>query len=224
MTGQDLLNAMEALNQELQLQTSEADVARGLIALNMAQDYFESLAAQEGHIQGDSTADITTAANTETTSFPTGMLRIDLIQYIDPVTEEPVYDLDSIQETGGHIQSRAWPLNVTSSLSSRGIPTAYWTNGRFIYWSPKPDAVHTFRTYGFSHAADITATDTFSYDDELRLPFAAFAVQILRIGVGDEIQDVAALAKQTFSGAIGSMASVNRDGASGFTYRYRHDS
>lgn len=219
MTGQDLLDAMEVLNQELQLQTSEADQSRGLTALNMAQDYFESLAAQEGEILGDTTADITTTANTETTTFPTGFLRIDRIQFIDPATSRPSYDLDNLSEVGSHVGSRAWP-GVSSTLTGR--PEAYYTNGRNIYWSPLPSATHTLRVYGFKIADAITSGGTFSYADELRLPFAAFAVRLMRIGVGDDVQDVAAIAKETFGSALGSMTAVNRDGATGLVYTRNH--
>jgi hypothetical protein len=84
---------------------------------------------------------------------------------------------------------------------------------------------HITRTveYGFKSQTDITASGTFQYDDVLRLPFASFAVQILRIGVGDDIADVTALAKSTFQSALGAMAGFNRDGAAPLVYRYGHD-
>jgi hypothetical protein len=223
VTGQDLLNAMEVLNQELQLQTSEEDSVRGLSALNMAQDYFEDLAAQEGEIKGDSTANITSVASTETTAFPTGFLRINRIQFVDPVTSLPTWDLENIQEAGGHVHAGRWPWNVVSQ-SSPGIPDGYYTNGRLIYWSPLPDAAHTFRVYGFKRADDITSGGTFSYEDSLRLPLASFAVRLLRIGVGDESGDVAQVAKETLGAAVGALAGTNRDGASSLIYRYRHES
>lgn len=221
MTGQDLLNGMEALNQELQLQTSEADVVRALIALNMAQDYYESLASQEGAIKSDQTAEISTTANTETTAFPTGFLRVDRIQLLDGTGGKPIADVTNINEVGGHAWSLKWPLNLTAS-NSADSPDSYYTNGRTIYWSPTPDKVYYLRCYGFKSASDITASGTFAYDDELRLPFASFAVRILRIGVGDDVADVGALASQTFSSAISSQTGFNRDGAVGFTYKYGH--
>ena len=76
-SGQDLLDLMELLNQELQLQTGEENVARGLVALNAAQDAFEGLAALRPKILGSRTGTVTTAANTETTAFPSGLLRVD---------------------------------------------------------------------------------------------------------------------------------------------------
>jgi hypothetical protein len=222
MTGQSLLDAMEVLNQELQLQTSEADQARGLVALNMAQDYFESLAAQEGAILGDTTANVTTTAATETTAFPTGFLRLDRLQLLDAVTSLPRWDLDNIIEVGGHAWNRRWPYDITMT-SAPGAPESYYTNARNIYWSPLPDATYTIRCYGFKAATDITAIGTFLYADELRLPMAAFAVRIMSIGLGDDVADVAALASQTFSDSIASLTAFNRDGASPFVYRYGHN-
>lgn len=218
MTGQDLLDTMETLNQELQLQNGEADVTRALIALNRAQDYFESLAAQEGEIKGDTTGTVTTSANTETTSFPTGFLRIDAIQLLDS-NSRPKRRLENLNETGSHAFESIWPAPVSST---GGEPEAYYTNGRTIYWSPLPDATHTLRVYGFKSADDITASGTFGYDDLLCLPFASFAVRMLRIGVGDEAGDVTSLAKETFASAIGGLAGFNRDGASPLIYSGSH--
>ncbi len=76
MTGQDLLDRMELLNQELQLQSGEVDVTRGLLALNVAQDYFEVLAAGRKNIAGGGTpvSTVSTAAGVESTNYPSGVL------------------------------------------------------------------------------------------------------------------------------------------------------
>lgn len=221
MTGQTLLDTMEVLDQEFQLQTSEADVVRGLIALNRAQDFFETLAAKEGKILGDTTATVTSSTSTETTAFPTGFIRLDRIQFIDPTTSLPTYDLDNLDHTGSHIANSRWPLQLFTS-SNPGTPDAYYTNGRLIYWSPLPDATHTFRVYGFKHADDITASGTFSYDDGLCLPMASFAVKLLRMGVDDAVGTLDALAKECFDEAIAGMRSVVRDGPGSFFYTRYH--
>src|SRR3990170_3160975 len=88
-TGQSLLDRMELLDQELQLQSGENDVTRGLLALNVAQDYLETLLAVIPQVSGDNTTTVVTAASTETTAFPTGYLRIDRMQWIDPATSRP---------------------------------------------------------------------------------------------------------------------------------------
>ena len=59
MTGQDLLDRMELVNQELQLQSGEADVTRGLLALNVAQDYLESILALHPGMMSDTTGTVT---------------------------------------------------------------------------------------------------------------------------------------------------------------------
>src|SRR4051812_32985844 len=105
MTGQGLLDRMELLNAELQLQAGEADVTKGLLSLNVAQDYFESVAAQRGKLFGSAVGTVVTAANTESTAYPTGLLRLDRLQYIDPVTSRPAGDLTPIRRTGGHSSS-----------------------------------------------------------------------------------------------------------------------
>lgn len=221
-TGQDLLDTMELLDQELQLQPSEADVARGLIALNRSQDYFEMLATRQGLFKFDTNGTLTTSASTESTAFPTGLLRLDRLQFIDPTSSLPLYDIDPIYRTGGHIRSQAWPVYAVA-VHSAGRPTEYWSNGRSIFWSPLPDATHTVRYYGFVAAANITADGTFGYDDMLILPVAAFATQLMKLGVGDSGQEVEALAQMAFFPTLDALSRTVRDGAVPMDYRYGHD-
>ena len=95
MTGQALLDRMEDLNRELDLQAGEADVTRGLRALNTAQDHFETLLSVESpNGLGSTTGTVTTAAGTETTAFPTGMIRLDAVWLLDADTSRPSYELD----------------------------------------------------------------------------------------------------------------------------------
>ena len=221
-TGQNLLNMMETLDLELQLQSGEADVVRGLTALNAAQDYFEVLAAQEKDFLGGSIGTVVTAASTESTTFPSTLLRVDRLQYIDPGDSLPAWDLIPIKRTGGHSWNLYWPINLTSTATS-GRPKAYWTNGRNIYWDPLPDAVHTVRWYGFIHQTDITAAGTFLYDDALILPAATFAVKVLRTGVDDPTTDYDNLANALFPPIISALGGFNRDGADGYAYRHGHE-
>jgi hypothetical protein len=219
-TGQTLLDTMEVLNQELQLQSGEVDVARGLVALNRAQDYLEALIASERGVKGDTTGTVTTSASTESTAFPTGLLRLDRLQRLNATTSRPELDLRPIKHTGGHAPSGAWPFVL--STSSEGAPVAYWTDARNIYWSPLPDATHTVRWYGFQAASDITASGTFAYDDVAILPLASFATRLLSIGLGDEQTDVATLAENTFRPLLRLLPRTNRDGAQDFSYRFSH--
>jgi hypothetical protein len=221
-TGQTLLNLMELLNQELQLQAGEPDVTRGLIALNAAQDHFEAMASLERGLFGDQVGTVATVASTETTTFPTGLLRVDRLQFLDPSTSRPVYDLEPHDDTGGHAPSHSWPYNVLST-SSAGRPSGYWTNGRSIYWDPLPDGAYNVRWYGFQAASDITASGTFAYPDILMLPLASFAVQLMKIGVDDDAASVGQVGQATFGPVIESLSSFRRDGASGLRYKYIHD-
>lgn len=219
MTGQGLLDRMELLNQELQLQAGEADVTRGLLALNVAQDYFESLAAQRAKILGSATGTVATTANTETTAFPTGVLRIDRLQTLN-ASSRPAVELRRLSRAGGHAVSAPWPQ---SAFTGTGTPSAYWTNGTSIYWSPLPSGTTTVRWYGFQAAADITAAGTFAYPDVVALPLASYATQLIKSGLDDDVTVLAGLANSTFTAALDAMEHFNRDGASGLEYTERHD-
>src|SRR6266853_2914780 len=155
MTGQGLLDRMEVLNQELQLQPGEANVSFGLTALNMAQDFFESLAAVRPGILGSTVGTVATIASTESTAFPTGLLRVDRLQRLD-TNSRPIVELARRHRIGGHSASTAWPLNLI--LTNAGAPYGYETSGGVIWWDPLPDAVYTIRWYGFLAAAEITAS------------------------------------------------------------------
>lgn len=220
--GQVLLDTMETLNQELQLQTGEVDVTRAILALNRAQDYFEALVAQEEDLMGDTVGTIATSANTETTAFPTGVLRLDRLTFIDPSTSKPAYDLTPTRKVG--TSPRRWLYDYVAVPSSQtGKPTAYWTDGRLVYWVPLPNGTHTIRWWGFSVASDISAVGTFAYPDICILPFASFATAIMAIGVGDNPGDLVGLAESNFRPVIDTLSNFNRDGARPLHYSQSHD-
>lgn len=220
-TGQSLLDRMELINQELQLQSGEADVTRGLLALNVAQDELEAILALRPKMMGDTTTTVTSSANTETTTFPTGFLRVDRIQWIDPSTSRPAGpDLDNLGYVGSHVNM--FP-NFLIQAAGFGRPAAYWTNGRNIYWAPLPDASHTFRVYGLQSQSDITASGTFAYADIVMLPLATFAVKLLQIGVGDSPDSIAALSQETLVPVVNALAQVGRgDRPAGYDYTTLH--
>lgn len=210
--GQDLLNLMELVDRELQLQPSEPDVTRGLLALNAAQDHFEAIVANERGLLGDSTGTVTTSSSTETTTFPSGVLRIDRLQFIDAATSRPSYDLVDLYETGGHIWNR-YPAFLTSSANTTGQPRAYYTDGTNIYWEPLPDGTHTIRWYGFEVAEEITAGGTFSYPDSCMMPFAAYAAKLFQIGLDDNPRVYSQMSAETFAPIIAAMGNFRRTGA-----------
>lgn len=225
MTGQTLLNYMEILFPELQLQTGESDVTKGLLALNIAQDGFEALVAQEPEIHCGTTAGVpgtvTTTQDQEYTTYPAGLLRLDRLQYISPVSSLPMWNVERIETPGDH--SISWPFALsTSSPLTSGVPVRYWENGTRIYWSPTPNTTHTIRYYGFVAAADITAAGTFTYPDVVALPVASLAVRIIKVGLDDEAGDVSGIAKAFLEPAIKTLANHNRDNARMLRYRYIH--
>jgi hypothetical protein len=213
---------MEVLDQELQLQTGEQDVTRALLALNAAQDWFETLAAQEPRFMGDTIGTVNSAAAVERTAFPTGLLRLDKLQALNPGSALPEYDLEPIDGVGGHLINQRWPNNLLVTTSP-GRPDSYWTDGAFIYWAPLPDDAHTFRWYGFSAKTDITAAGTFLYSDAAALPFASFATRIMSIGIGDSSFDSSTLAREAFGPLIKSLSNFQRERAPMPLYRYQHD-
>lgn len=222
MTGQTLLDYMEIVNNELLLQSGEADVVRGLKALNVAQDVFESLLAKRPNAAGDSTGTITTSANTETTTFPTGLLRIDRLQLLDNATSRPKMDLSPIRKTGGHAFGQGWPY-WNFSVGSSGQPVAYFTNARNIYWTPLPDATYTLRWYGLQSASDITAAGTFAYLDACAFPIATFAAKMLASGVDDDVLNLDALVGSTIQLAVDACDNFQRDGGVPLNYTREHD-
>ena len=220
MTGQDLLDRMELLNAELQLQSGETDVTRGLLALNVAQDYFESLAALRGKIFGSATGTVQTSASTESTAFPTGVLRIDKLQLLDS-SSLPKRTLTPRKKVGSHRLTANWPYNLIQTTST-GEPTAYWTNGTSIYWDPLPSGTSTVRWYGFQVASNITAGGTFAYPDIVAFPIAAFACQIIKLGLEDSTQDIGSMAAGAFKPVLDTLTLFQRDGAASLEYTETH--
>lgn len=221
-TGQTLLDTMEVLDQELQLQSGEAHAARGLVALNRAQDYFESLLAVVPDVQGSSHGTVTTSASTETTAYPAGLLRIDDLWLLDG-NSRPSRRLSPVEDTGGHVLGASWPESIGYPSAVTGAPVAYWTNGRYIFWDPLPSGTHSVRWYGLQAAADITAVGTFQYEDICILPIAAFAAKLMKIGVDDSGSDMDSIAKQIYNPVIETLSAFKRSGAKGLIYRYSHD-
>jgi hypothetical protein len=219
-TGQTLLDTMELLNRELQLQSGESDVTRGLVALNRAQDYLESILAAEKWVKGDTTGTVVTADETETTAYPTGLLRLDRLVLLSATTSRPEYELEPIRDSVA--SGPPWPMSLATSSATAGKPISYSTNGRSIYWSPLPDGIYTIRWYGLQAATDISAAGTFAYDDIYILPLASFAARLLKVGLDDDQGDIGTVAENTFRPAIKAAAGYNRDGGRGLRYRFTH--
>lgn len=212
---------MEVFNAELQLQSGEADVSRGLTALNLAQDYFESLAAQRGKILGSQVGTLAVTANSESTAFPAGVLRVDRLQLLDATTSLPVADLQPIRRVGGQAGSLGWPFNLTAQTGTENL-AAYWTDGSNIYWAPIPSADASVRWSGFKTAVDITAAGTFAYPDIVRIPLASYAVRILKAGLDDDPTLQASMAQEAFTSVLDALGNFQRDGAAPLEYTRAH--
>lgn len=221
-TGQTLLDTMEVLFPEMQLQSGEGNVTHGLIALNRAQDIFETHAAQYGDVFGGAVGTLATTSSQEYTTYPSGLLRIDGIDMLDQTSLRPTYPLAPIKRRGGHAQNDRWPYYLYTTSTS-GKPTAYWTNGTRVYWNVLPNDAYTLRYYGFSAASDITAVGTFAYPDAAILPFASVAAKILKIGLDDAHSELNAFAVETFNALLDQLTGYRRDGPAEYEYTRHHD-
>ena len=220
-TGQNILDLMEDMHPELQLQVGESNAARGLRLLNAAQDAFETAVAQHPDVLGGTIGTVTTASSTEATTFPTGLMRLDGLWFVDACTSLPTYPLEKIRGVGGHSWNRQWPHHLVTSTTT-GKPRAYWSDGSKIYWDPLPNGTHTVRYYGFKAADDITSTGTFAYPDSVMFPLAVLAVRLARTGVDDPVTDYNSLSDTLFRPLIASMARFNRTQATGYQYHHTH--
>lgn len=218
-TGQSVLDRMEILHPELQLQSGEDGVTKGLIAANMAQDYFESLLALHPHVFGDTSGTVTTTANTETTTHPAGVIRLDALWRLDANSRQ-IYKLSPIFMPGDHAPSETWPQSIADT--STGETTGYFSNGRLLYWSPMPDATYTIRWYGLQQQTDITASGSFLWPDICLTPFATFAVKAIRIGLDDSAEQLTALAGEVFEPVIRTLTNFRREGAEALPYAFMH--
>lgn len=218
--GQYLLDQMQVLDNELLLQPAEPMVVRALIALNMAQDLFESIIAQQPNLFGDTTGTVAVVNGAESSVYPATLLRLDKLWMIDPASSRPAYPLDKIDMVGGQAANRRWPAYFASGAGT-GRVDRYWADGRNIYWGPIPSQNDTVRWYGFTPAADITAAGTFAYPDMAMMPIAGFAVKLMRAGVGDDTIDLNE-ATAAFSPVVKQLANFNRDRAPRFIYSERH--
>lgn len=221
-TGQDLLDTMELLDQELQLQPGENDVTRALVALNRSQDHWEALLAKRPRHYGGTTYTVATVGQQEYTTMPTGCLRIDRIQNLDPNSLRPTGpDLDFLGYAGSHTNTLNASVIVPPS-EAQGRPSGYWTDGAKIWWAPLPDTVYSLRVYGLAAQANITAGGTFAYLDYVILPMATLAVKLMNIGVDDSADAYDRLAEQVFRPALDSLYSFVQDRAPGYDYTQTH--
>lgn len=219
-TTADILDLMELLDAELETGVGEPDEAAGIAAANQAQHYLEALCAITPRaFQSVTTA--STVANTETTTWTTGLLRFDKMQLLN-ASGRIVRDIDSIQEFGGHAPSLPWPLQI-SIVEAVGEPYAFYGNMSSFYWLPIPSGVHTVRVYGFIEQARLTARATaVYYPYRAHLAMAQFACKVLSISVGDGGADFDQLAAQVYGPLLKQLKKFDRSRPRSFHYRNVH--
>lgn len=211
MTIANILTKMSVLDNELDISSGGADETRAISALDMAQDAWESIIANHPDLLGTA-ANTATVANTEATAWPTGLLRIDTMWYMntDSTPNLPAWKIDLIQDVGGHMVGAGWPANLSMGMG-KGKPVGCYTNRANLYWRPLPDAVYTVRINGLYAATDISVrTATFAYPDQASNPLAAYASRLLSMGVADPSEEMKALADEMFAPVINMLRQPTR--------------
>ena len=220
-TGQTLLNRLEAVDDDLDLQSGETDVTHGLIWLNAAQDYFESIVALHRNCFGSGVSTVSTSASTETSAWPTNFLRIDKLQMLNSSTSLPQWDIEIVEDVGGHLYDIS-TYHSQYNTSSTGEPRQAWLNGTNVYWGPIPNGTHTVRVYGFASAGDITAGGTFAYPDIVIQPIVEFAGSMAQRKVDDGEENYQLAAEVLFTPVIELLSHYNRAGLSVPVYTRSH--
>lgn len=208
MTIASIMAMMQIVDNELDVSVGGADETRSITALNMAQDVFESVLATQPDTLGTVGTSITTTANTEATTWPTSLLRLDTLYMLNTqvTPNQPQWEIRIIQDVGG--QAAQWPFPWISGIigylpQGFGPPVAAYANRAQFLWAPIPDQVYSIRPYGLFAKTDITSrTQTFEYPDVVAVPMATFATRLLSIGVGDPTDDLDALGRQTYDPVI----------------------
>ncbi len=220
--GQVVLDHVNDVISEIDVQPGEDDVPRALRSLNRSQDLLEMRLSLIPPIRSNlgTHENITTSANGERTASPTGFLTVERLQFINPDTSLPSYDLGPIPWVGGSSVSRGDP--ILSLSVGTGPPRDYTLFGGFVYWSPLPDAVHTVRVWGFKAAVDIAVGTNWDYDDELIWPVAAVAARIFKMRADDDPAEIVSFATETFGAVLAQMVRRWSDGPAYFRHTEIH--
>ena len=219
-TWADVLDMMEVLNNELETGSGEDHEGQALLACKMALYQFENIARTLPKVLGTVTNSTTTTANTETTTWPTALLRLDKMQLLD-ANGKVVRTITRLQEVGSHAPSLPWPLNLVSAGS--GAPAGYFVDMANFYWMPLPDAAHSIRLYGLFAATVPSARSTsYPYHDHSKIAMAQFAVFLMKYGVDDAKADLDALGAKLFTPLLKGLRKFDRSGSMDRHYDYVH--
>ena len=230
LTVQSIFDTITAIDNERSLAAGGDEVTTGLIIVATVTKWLESEASLiEGVL---ATHDLLyTAENVETTDWPTELMRLDALWYIDTNTARPVYKIEKIQGIGNHTPGLTWPyspLMFGSSSSVTGKPREYAGSGPGgqFYWAPLPDDEYIIRAYGLWAAPDnfyADASTAFPYPSTLRLPFAAMCDRLFRTGLDRDTSEIKELAGTTFRKELNGLARFNQDGPDSRVYSEVHD-
>lgn len=220
--GQLLLDHVNDVIAEIDVQPTEDDVSRALRSLNRAQDLIEMLISTIPLVRSmlGTKENIVTAANGESTAAPAGFITIERLQFINPDTSLPSYDLDSIPWVGGSSINGGDPL--LSVALGKGPPRQYTMFGGDVYWSPIPDAIHTVRVWGFKVAADIAVGTTWDYGDEMIMPASAIAARIFKMRIDDDPDEIIRFANDNLAPVLAQMRRRWSDGPDYFRHTEIH--
>lgn len=221
-TAAQLLSYMSGFNNELDTVEDGEDETRALLALNMATDYLEAVAASLPRVLssiGDNP--IHTAAQHESTPFPSDLIRLDKLWALDSNGMQ-LWPLDPIPAPGGQSPSLPWPLNMVVG-NGQGQPRQYYADDSAIYWAPLPDAAYAVRAYGMWSRPDLEdRAAAFRFPDSLALPLAAFAVKYCLIAIDDPVDAISQVAGETFTPVLRALRKRDRSAAKSRIYDHVH--
>lgn len=227
MTIASILTKMQVLDNELDISSGGADETRAISALDMAQDAFEAILANQPDTLG-TISTISTTANQEYTTWPTSLLRLDsLFMMNTSVTPNvPQWQITIIQDVGGQAVSMPFPWLsgiVGYTPQGFGAPTMAYTNRQYFFWAPIPDQVYTLRAYGLSEQTDITTrAQTFAYPNVVANPMAAVAVRLMEMGIDDPSEELKALSDEWYAPVIGMLRTPTRQRPQSRQYSRMH--
>ncbi len=224
----DVLDTMNVLDNEIDVSDGGADEDRAVAALSIAQRHCVKVASNiKGVLSTFGVNTIKTDANQEWTNKPGTLLRVDSLWALSlDGLKRPIYELDRIDDTGGHMPSLPWPLSWGVSTSP-GQPRAYYEDAGQWFWQPVPDVVYQMRAYGLWAPADfddrnseIALPGTAAY--HLCDPLAAYALKYMTMAVDDPIDNLQSLALEMFAPALKALSQRDRSRPKGRQYAYSH--
>lgn len=232
MTIQTLFDRASLYDNQLDLIAGGDDVARGLVAVNLVQDWWEMAASEYANLcQTYST--FTTVADQEYTEWPTALLRLDVDDdgygfFLLDANGVQIRAIEPIDKVGGHRPAfplANWPIDQITGNPQFGAPWEFYASGQGnrIMWAPTPDAVYTIRAYGLWAKADYTAAaDTFLYPDSVALALAPFVAALFKIGLERGADKVQGQAEAAFRRVAKTMSRQVHRGGQSRTYSQFH--